>query len=211
VEMLVSLALLAMLAAMLLSGLQTVGRFVNRSSSQVDADDDVVSAQRLLRDRVEQLRAVSDPNSANPIVDAAGNENNFAFVAPPLARSEPDSLWRYRIKMNATGDLVLFTANTLDDRYSFYTSDLQGWRPVVIQRGIQSIRINYFGERRNGRGSAWQVLWLQRPQPPVLVRISVTYKPGDSRVWPDLIIRPRANENTACKIDLLSGRCGDTS
>jgi general secretion pathway protein J len=206
--MLVSLAILAMMGTMLLRGLHTVSGFTSRAHAEFNADDGIIAAQRLLRDRIEQLRAVINPNSAMAIVDANGDENSFTFVAPPLARSEPDSLWRYRITTTSTGDLLLFTANSLDDRYNFATRDVQGWRPITILKQVQTIRISYYGERLTGDGSAWQVIWLQRPQPPALVRIRVTFKPGDRRIWPDLIIRPRASENTACKIDLLSGRCG---
>ncbi len=208
VEMLVSLAVLGMMAAMLLNGLQTVSRFADRSLGQINDDDSIVAAQRVLRDRIEQLRTVLNPNSATPIVEANGDETSFDFIAPPLARAEPDSLWRYRIAATATGDLILYTANSLDDRYNFAMRDPQGWQPVPILKNVQTVRINYFGERLVGPGSAWQARWLQRPQPPALVRIRVSFRPGDRRVWRDLIVRPRATENSACKIDVLSGRCG---
>lgn len=211
VEMLVSLAILAMMATMLLGGLQSVAAFASRGYDRVQADDGIVAAQRVLRDRVEQLRAVINPSSGSAIVDANGDETSFTFLAPPLARAEPDSLWRYRIAATAAGDLVLYTANSLDDRYDFRSRDLRGWQPVTVLKDVAAVRINYFGERIGGSGSAWQIAWIYRPQPPALVRIRVTFKPGDRRVWPDLVIRPRANENTACKIDLLSGRCGANS
>lgn len=208
IEMLVSLAILGMMATMLLGGLQTVGRFANRTVAQIDADDTVVAAQRLLRDRIEQLRPTINPNSAVAIVDANGDEGNFNFIAPPLARAEPDSLWRYRIVVTAAGDLLLLTANSLDDRYNFTAPDDAGWQPLTLLNNVRTVRINYFGERLAGFGSSWQVNWIQRPQPPALVRIRVSFRDGDRRRWPDLVIRPRATDNTACKIDVLSGRCG---
>ena len=211
VEMLVSLAILGMMAAMLLSGLQTVGMFAGRTVAQIDADDSVVAAQRLLRDRIEQLRPTINPNSSVAIVDANGDEANFNFIAPPLARAEPDSLWRYRIVVTAAGDLILLTANSLDDRFNFTARDDAGWQPLTLLNNVRVVRINYFGERLTGFGSSWQINWAQRPQPPALVRIRVAFRDGDRRRWPDLVIRPRATDNTACKIDLLTGRCGAPS
>lgn len=211
VEMLVSLAMLGMMATMLLGGLQTVGGFANRTTAQIDADDTVVAAQRLLRDRIERLRPTINPNSSVAIVDANGDEGNFSFLAPPLARAEPDSLWRYRVVVTAAGDLILLTANSLDDRYDFTARDGAGWQPLTLLNNVRAVRINYFGERLTGFGSSWQVNWVQRPQPPALVRIRVSFRDGDRRQWPDLVIRPRATDNTACKIDLLSGRCGAPS
>ncbi|WP_293880053.1 prepilin-type N-terminal cleavage/methylation domain-containing protein [Sphingomonas sp.] len=208
VEMLVSLAVLAITAVMLLNGLQAVASFAQRTDRQGAADDSIVTAQRILRDRIEQLRAVTNPNSAVPIVDANGDEGSFTFLAPPLARAEPDSLSRYRILGTATGDLLIYSVNSLDDRYDFASRETRGWQPITLLRDVQSVRINYFGARLTGIGSAWQVDWQQRPQPPALVRIRITFRPGDPRVWPDLIVRSRSTENTACKIDLRTGLCG---
>jgi general secretion pathway protein J len=206
VELLVTLAIVAMMATMLLGGLQTVARFGQRAADRTATDDGIAAAQRILRNRLETLRPVPELNS--PTVDANGDETSFTFVGPPLARAEPDSLWRYRIMVTATGDLLLMHANSLDDRYSFASRATTGWQPVTLLRNVQSVRINYFGERLVGPGRGWQVGWLRRPQPPALVRIRVTFRPGDARVWPDLIVRPRASVNTACRIDILSGRCG---
>lgn len=211
VEMLVSLAILGMMAAMLLSGLRTVGGFLSRTSGQAESDDSIASAQRVLRDRIERLRAVVNPNSGTAIVDAAGDEGRFSFVGEPLVQSSPDSLWRYRVTATATGELLVYCANTLDDRYDFATRETKGWQPLTLLKNVQTVRINYYGEHPTGAGSGWQVSWQQRPQPPALVRIRVSFRPGDPRIWPDLIIRPRATENTACKIDLLTGRCGSPS
>lgn len=211
IEMLISLAILGMIATMLLGGLRTVGLFHSRDVAKVNAQDSIVAAHRLLRDRVEQLRAVIDRNSVTAIIDANGDEDSFSFIAPPLGRDEPDGLWRYRIAMSATGGLMLYTANALDERYNFVQREVEGWQPRVILRDIKAIKINYYGQRRVGPGSDWQLEWAFRPQPPTLVRIRVIFPRGDRREWPDLIIRPRATENTACKIDVISGRCGSAT
>jgi len=197
-----------MMATMLLGGLQSVAQFTAHTARRTATDDGIAAAQRILRDRLEQLTPVTEANSSVSTVDANGDETSFTFVGPPLARREPDSLWRYRIAINATGDLLLMHANSLDDRYSFASRATTGWQPVTLLRNVQSVRINYFGERLVGAGRGWQVGWLRRPQPPALVRIRVTFRPGDTRIWPDLIVRPRASVNTACRIDILSGRCG---
>lgn len=211
IEMLVSLALLGMVAAMLLNGLRTTSLFGQRSAGQFEADESVIAAQRVLRDRIEQLRPVVDPDSAVAIVDAVGDQNAFTFQSVPLARNEPDSLSRYRIILTPAGDLTLLTANSLDDRHDFMMPGSKGWQPIILLRNVQSSQINYFGARQAGSGASWQINWFQRPQPPALVRIRIAFRPGDRRVWPDLIVRPRATDNTACRIDVLTGRCGAPS
>lgn len=209
--MLVSLAVLGMVAAMLLDGLRTTSLFNRRSAGQFEADESVIAAQRVLRDRIEQLRPVVDPNSAVAIVDAVGDQSSFTFQSVPLARNEPDSLSRYRIILTPAGDLTLLTANSLDDRYDFALPGTKGWQPMTLLRNVQSFQINYFGARQTSAGTSWQINWFQRPQPPALVRIRVAFRPNDRRIWPDLIVRPRATDNTACRIDVLTGRCGASS
>lgn len=211
VEMLVSLAILAMLATMLLGGLQTVGRFTGRTDVRLADEDEIAAAQRVLRNPVEQLRPVTDPNSATPIVDAFGDARSFSFIAPPPGRGEPDSLWRYGMTATRDGNLMLYTANALDPRLNFFERNFQGWNPSKVLGNVAELRIAYFGERRTGPGRAWQATWVQRPQPPALVRIQVTFRAGDTRYWPALIIRPRATANTACRIDPLTARCGPQS
>ncbi len=211
VEMLVSLAILAMMTAMLLNGLQSVAMFGARSVQKLDDDDEIAAGQRVLRDRIEQLRAVLNRFSQTPIIDAGGDESSFSFVGPPIASGEPDGLWRYRIQATPAGDLVLYTANILDDRYNFAERDLRGWRARKILDNVQTLRLTYFGPQRVGGGTGWQSTWQYRPQPPALVRIRVELRAGDHRHWPDLIVRPRATENTACTINALTGRCGGAS
>lgn len=211
IEMLVSLALLGMVAAMLLNGLRTTSMFGQRSARQFGADETVIAAQRVLRDRIEQLRPIVDPDSAVALVDAVGDQKMFTFQSVPLARSEPDSLWRYRIILTPAGDLTLLTANSLDDRHDFMMPGSKGWQPMTLLKNVQSFEINYFGARQTGLGTSWQINWFQRPQPPALVRLRVAFRVGDRRVWPDLIVRPRATDNTACRIDVLTGRCGAAS
>ena len=211
IEMLVSLAIMGMLATMLLGGLQTAGQFIGRTQQQSAAEEEIVTAQRLLRDRIVALRAVTNPNSATPLVDAEGDQGTFTFIGPPLARSEPDALWRYRITATATGDVLIYWASTLDDRYNFAARDTKGWRPITVLRNVSAMRISYFGADAAGSRRGWQTRWSQRPQPPDLVRIRISFRVGDRRSWPDLIVRPRATENSACRIDLLTGRCGAQS
>lgn len=206
--MLVSLAILGMMSTMLLGGLRTVGAFAGRTDAQSQSLDQVITAQRLIRGRVEHLRALINPNSSVPLVDANGDAGQFTFIAPPLARSEPDSLWRYRIMVTASGDFLLYSANSLDDRYNFGERDTRGWQPLTLLRDVDSVRIDYFGARLRQPGRGWQDSWILRPQAPDLVRIRVTFRNGDRRIWPDLIVQPRATENAACRIDVLSGRCG---
>lgn len=206
VEMLVSLAVLGLMSTLLLDGVRQTGSFVSRESRRTADREDVVAAQEMLRGRLEQLRPVLTPSSATPEADIRGDEAVLTFVAPGLDRAGPTSLWRYRIAVTAAGDLVVYTGDTLDDRFDLEAGDA-GWRLFTLVRNVAAIRIAYFGENLRGAGRTWHSRWEGRPQPPELVRVAITFRGGDSRVWPDLIVRPRATVNSACRIAKLTGRC----
>lgn len=206
-EMLVSLAILSLAAVMLLGGVNAAGAFQARTDRSTAELDEVAAAQRLLRSRIERLSAVTRSDSSEALVDAIGDEGTLTFFGPPLARAEPDALWRYRIVATATGELMLYWANGLDDRHDFVTKETVGWQPIRLLDGVGRLVINYYGDDPQGPGRRWQTSWNRRPQPPDLIRIRVAFRRGDQRIWPDLIVRPRATVNTVCRIDRLSGRC----
>lgn len=207
IELLVTLAITGLLAAMILAGLGTSGRALARIDNQTDDLDSIVFAQQSLRRRVEDLRAVARIDGLTPTVDAQGDEANFTFVAPPLDRAQPDGLWRYRLMANAGGDLMLYHLSTLNRGVDPNAPGAAGWTPMKLLSNVAALRIGYYGRDPLSSQRGWQTRWSRRAQPPDLVRVIVKFRDGDRRTWPDLIVRPRATINTACKIDALTGRC----
>jgi general secretion pathway protein J len=207
VEVLVSLAILAMFGAMLLAAFDKTALFLVRSRARFADQDSVGAAQMIVRGRIQQLRALTNPNGAMGVIDINGDATSLSFFAPPVDRDAPDALWRYRLTATAAGNLILYTANSLDDRFDFAARDTAGWQPITLLQNVKALNITYFGSDERGLARRWQTRWLLRAQPPELVRIRVQFDDGDRRVWPDLIVRPRATVNTACSIDPLTGTC----
>lgn len=207
IELLVSLALLGLAAAMLLQGVQMAGIVVLRERGDTARIDEIVSAQRIIRSRIERLRPVTRLDSALPIVDARGNDTDFVFVAPPIDRAAPDALQRFLLAMTSARNLVLFRGSTRDGSIDRSGNDLTGWEPMTLISNIDSLSIAYFGSTRTGGVRQWQTRWWDEREPPDLVRVRVTFPRGDRRVWPDLVIRPRATVNGQCRVDPLTGQC----
>ena len=206
VEMLVSLAILGMMATMLLGGLATISRVSLRSNQQAVWRERVMSAQRVLREQLLLLSAQTRGDSFTPIVDANGDAGRFSFFAPALSDARPIELQRYRITVTPSGTLMLYRAGGLDDRFDNQGKAEAGWQAIPLLDGIRSFQISYYGEDILGRGRRWQTEWAFHPQPPDLIRIRATMADANA-VWPDLIVRPRSTLNTACAIDPLNGRC----
>lgn len=162
VEMLVVLAMLAMVASLLAGGLG-LARAALARLAQVPPDD-IATAQRILRGRIER----SAPGSL------AGTDRSMAFIAPPADRDSPGSMMRFQLFRSAAGDLALHRR--------------AGEAPLVLLAGIASIDIAYDPQ---GSGRGWRRSWTARDVP-ALVRVRIAFAPGDVRLWPDLIVHPGA-------------------
>jgi len=206
VEMLASLAILGMLAAMLLSGLQSVSQFVLKSREQGDRDTHVLAAQHVLRERLTLLWPQTRDDISEPRVDANGDETRFTFFAPPPAESQPAEQQRYRIQLSSQGELSLYSASGLNAAIDNEARSTIGWRQHVLLRDVKSIQFSYFGPDRLGLGRRWQTKWETRTQPPELVRLRVALQDGRT-VWPELIVRPRAAITIACDPGISDSQC----
>lgn len=209
IEMLVSLALLGLAATLLLEGLATAGIVAQRQRGRTAEFDELVSAQRVLRSGIERLRPVVRSDSGIPILELRGTRNVLTYIAPPLDRSAPDALTRFRLTRTASGDLVLYTASTRDFRVEGDGRDLTGWTPNPLLHGVRDLTIDYLGAPRPGLARGWQERWWDRSSPPELIRIRIGFAQGDRRRWPDLVIRPRVTRYGVCRLDAFTGRCGD--
>jgi len=202
-EMLVALAVVA-LGAMLLAG--TIGR-IGYGLAVWDRDDAqgnaVASAQFTLRQRLAAMQPLRDVQGGGSTVDVAGRTDVIDFTAPAPDRDAPDALRRYRLQRDAAGNLMLFSLSTLDPRTDAHGLATQGWTPEPLLGGIARVEIRYWGRDpgTNMPVAAWQGYWTHRGALPMLVRISVRFSDGDTRVWPDLVVHPRAAIPEPCAED----------
>lgn len=205
-ELLVALAVLALAAGMLATTLGGAWAAIPLTR-QPQRDESVIAAQRIVRARIERMTPVVRMDSTQQIVDARGYPRQFSFPAPPLDRSGPGELHRFRLMLTSTGDLVLFSASGLNDRIDLNDPSLVGWQATKLLGGVRDIDMAYYGPDRLHPAERWQAFWIDRAQPPALIRIRLHFGEGDRRRWPDLIVRPRATVNAACRISRASGRC----
>ena len=206
-EMLVALAILGMLAAMLLAALRGPSDLVQRLAHGQADQDQVAAAQSRLRWVIERLRPTLRLDSAGKIIDLRGTAHDLSLFAPAMPGNAPDALKRYRLLLNATGDLVLYTANDLDERIDINAPGLVGWQPTVLLSGVEQVGLAYFGGDPAGLGRSWQASWTDRTQPPDLIRIRVDFVPGDRRRWLELLVRPEAGGRLPCSPAALPGPC----
>lgn len=207
VELLVSLSLVGLASTLLLYGLQSSGLIIRQQRAGNATIDEIAAAQRLLRSSIESLRPIPRVDSAGSILDIRGTEGFFTYIAPPHDRAGPDALQRFRLTRNADGSVVLYHASTLTAGIDRSGASLTGWTPQTLLRGVRNLTMSYLGSSTNPSDRRWVNRWWDHSNVPALVRIRVEFAAGDKRVWPDLIIRPRAAIDVACRIDPLTGNC----
>lgn len=207
IELLVGLAILGLIAGMLVAGLGTTGLMAQRARASSAALEPVAAAQLVLRGRLERLRAVPRLTAGSGVVDIAGTPKAFDFTGAPPDRDMPDALFRYRLALTTGGDVMLYATPVVATDLMSGAEQTRSWRAIRLAARATAIQLSYYGVDPLGGGQRWQDVWRDRPQPPDLIRVRVAFAPGDPRRWPDLIARPRATINNACRLDPVSGRC----
>ncbi len=207
IELLVSLFILTLTATMLMAGLVTTRQVAERSARQTATGESIVTAQTILRERIENMVASTRFDTLAPVVDLRGGTNIVSFFAPAPPAQRPSTVARYRLLRTAPGDIVLYSVSDLSDRVNAYAPGEAGWTPTVLLTGVEALEMGYYGAAPPDNQRRWRSQWVERQQPPELIRVRIAFKAGDTRRWPDFIARPAATVNSACRIDSFTGRC----
>jgi general secretion pathway protein J len=197
VETLAALAIVGMTCVMLVSGVSASRRAWERIDQKRGGVETVVSAQNLIRLKLEHAFPQTRYDASAPYADFAGETNGVNFLAPASAADGRQALRRYALKVSPAGDLVLESASDVAAENRPPGND-------VLLKGINSVSLAYFSP---DAAQGWQPRWQSRDTLPALVRIHVDFASGDTRFWPDLIVRPAATVDTLCVLNTASGRC----
>jgi general secretion pathway protein J len=212
IELLVSLAIVAVLAGMVLAGVQLGFQTAAQARTRGAGNASIITSQAVLRDRIEALVPNTRFEFDRPIADVRGEGTIVSFFAPAPPAERPASLMRYRLIRSNDGELVLYSLTDTTAGINPYAPGQAGWTPQVLLTNVERIELAYFGNLPGEAGREWRSSWIERGNPPELVRIRVAFFDGDRRQWPDLIIRPAPTVNAACNLDPFTGQCsGDAA
>lgn len=207
VELLVSMAVLGMTSAMLMAGLTSVRIVAERSQQQSATGESIFTAQAILRNRLENIVPSTRFDTVKAVADLRGTNDIVSFLAPSAPAQRPDTLSRYRLLRSAPGDIILYAVPDITREVDIYAPGQVGWRPTILLTGTERLALSYFGAYDSEIEARWHDDWIGQKKPPELIRVRIAFKAGDKRTWPDLIVRPVTNINSACEIDTFTGRC----
>jgi len=200
-ELLVSLAILAMAAVTVAAGLSGANRFWERGTQRQQAGRTVEAAEAVLRQRLEQIDPATLFSGAAAQTDFSGTVDTLRFLAPPPASFGVGALRRNTVSLAADGTLLLSSTSDVLRRTGLPTRD------ESLLRGVQSLTFAYFGAGPPDGVPRWRDSWRMRQTLPALIRIRVRFPSDDPRWWPDLIVAPGATIDSSCSQDPATGRC----
>ena len=207
VEMLVSLALTAMTALLLVAGLGGIRGSWTRAERLATAGEQLGAAQDVLRDRLEAALPSLRLDASAPYIDLRGDDRVLSFDAPAVGSDAGAPPRRFRLAIGAAGTVALLSGDPLSTRINTAAPSNAGWRTGPLVTGAQSLDIAYFGAAPPDHIRRWRGVWIDRPTLPELIRVRIGFPAGDPRSWPDLIVRPAATVSAACVRDPRTGRC----
>ncbi|KNG93784.1 hypothetical protein [Pseudaestuariivita atlantica] len=175
-ELLVALALLAMIAAGLAGSLTLAIGLFDRTS--VTQDDAMLATRTRLRG---WLATAAPPTRLVPFpARFIGVEDGFSFVTVSDTPFAPDAT-ALRVAVQVTDDTLRLTATALDDTGNV----MDTWTtlvPVTIP-----LSVSYFDETREP--ARWRARWTRQAALPSLVRIAPASPRDAGEDWPEFVAR----------------------
>ena len=187
VELLVALALVALISVVLLGGVRFGARVWEASQVQSEAANEVHTIRRFLRERAlsaRPARAIGD-DSEDGRAGFSGEAASFRLVTLMPDYVARGGLYHFEIAAADTGE-----DTGLAVKWWPYGGAEAG--PGSGQRGllggVEDIRLSYFGDADESGAMTWQDTWRLGRNLPRLISVKVIFPAGDPRIWPELIV-----------------------
>jgi general secretion pathway protein J len=176
VELLISLALLSLMAIYAIQAFTTL-RLMNRVESDIASQMEVDAVVRLLRRELVDVRAVfQQQGTANDRLYFDGAQNSLAYVTESNGEREVGGLYYVAISLNNTGTLTA-KRQLLGTRLNDHVNE------VVLLRDVRKLSFSYAGD-----GAAIPD-WQATNQLPLAIGVHIEFQEGDKRRWNDILAR----------------------
>jgi general secretion pathway protein J len=190
VELLVALALFALLSVLLFGGLRFGTRATERGTARLDAAAEIGTAMGVLRRELANAQPLEKDENGRKSIAFAGEAENVAFTAMLPGYLAPGGWHVMRAAFEprgGDGELVL-TWRLVRDQPDGAAGPASG-RAVLLAH-VKQVDFAYFGVQADGDQPSWHARWQDAAALPALVRLHVEL--ADGRSVPDLIVALRA-------------------
>ena len=195
IEVLVAMTLLGLVLAALFGGLRTGVRVWDSQDRHSDALGRLIAAQGFLRRQIAEAAPLDYPavGGGPPAAVFEGDANSVTFAGLMPSHFGLAGYQVIEVGLVRDGD----GGRQLGVRW--WPFDAQDPAPpaavpeeqtAVLMDGVDGVTLSYFAPAVEGGPGQWADRWRDQPAPPDLVRIEVTFPPGDGRAWPALVVHP---------------------
>jgi general secretion pathway protein J len=205
IEVLVAIALMALISTILISSLHIGGHTWQRVTRQTEGTQDVAQAQAFLRERLSSIypyERAADPIASPAFLLSDGKTIEFSGFAP---QSIADGVLRFQIDASTINSGTL-EVRYLRDRTGSAVSQSSEWSHEALLAHVAALSVQFWQKLRDQPGQ-WVNHWDDPTQLPRLIRIDVSFPANDQRRWPPLYIEPRVDTAANCQFDVVSRRC----
>jgi general secretion pathway protein J len=199
VELLVAIALLALMATYALSGLSYMNNF-DRVTHRIERQAEVEAAARHLEKTLGDTRVVfGAEETVTAQIEFEGQENSIEVVSILDRALVRGGLFRLRYGLQQSGasadnqGAVLSVWREVFRPRSGSTKEDSIGEPTILMDGVQALHFHYFGSADPEKEPAWRDYWPKGEFLPKLISVDVEFPPGDARRWPQLIIPIQAS------------------
>ncbi len=208
VEVLIGIAVLAMLATLIAGGIRMGGRAWTGAERRTANSDDMVLVQNLLRRTIVRARpAYASADPSDRIIVFAGEPNALGLMAPQPG-TQYAGPWVYqRFFVNRYGDSRALFVNLRRVQAAGAYFQVATPDRIMVLDHVSDVRFAYFGSASAGEPPAWWDSWMNRTRLPDLVRVRITRDSPALRAWPELIVATRVTANAGCIYDGYSAEC----
>jgi len=187
VELLVSLAIIALISLMAVTALRTGHRIWERTSAQVNTTDREVGVRRVLRRQIASLLPLQGRiGRSQEQLLIEGDNDALAFVAPLPAYFGRHGL--YRIEYRLQNNQLIFARSVYQLPRDFETRFADMSHEVLLEN-IQNIRFSYL--MQNSVQGDWIDSLKRMTDPPALVRLEIQEADNPDEWRTFLVARPR--------------------
>jgi general secretion pathway protein J len=196
-ELLVSLSIFAMISVLLFGGFRFGLRVWESGNDRIEQSSQIELVQNLLR---RQLAVATLPRTERrrDVIERApplftGKQDSVRFVASLPIRAELGSYYQLRLETQETdrrGVALVLNWSPFSGKVR-RGEEPDGNETDLLLDNVAGVEFAYFGVYDRERPADWVSEWSNALTLPQLVRMRVTFPPGDLRRWPDLVVAPK--------------------
>jgi prepilin-type N-terminal cleavage/methylation domain-containing protein len=195
VELLVSMAVLALVALVMVSGLRFAVRAVASTDDRREAMEELTLGLSVLRGELERAEPmmVKAGNRDLVLFSGYGDRVRFANVEPPYFAGAPYLAYEYAITPDRGAYAIELRRAPIDpDEPDLAVVEAADARTILRVPG--ELRFSYWGSLGPREAPAWHAEWPVGPRLPDAIRLAQSDDPG----WPDLVVPMRITAPWYC-------------